>query len=82
MSGAGNGFGLKCPKCGNTDRLDVECRVYVTVTGDRVRDPYQRSNMAWEPFSGWQWESGDGAHCSKCHHHGTVADFTEPENTA
>jgi DNA-directed RNA polymerase subunit RPC12/RpoP len=77
MDGKGNEFGLRCPKCGNKDELNVECRVFVTVVGEYVEDPYERSNMAYEPFSGWQWQSDDGAQCPKCGHTATVAAFDD-----
>jgi hypothetical protein len=71
----GNEFGLKCPNCGNTDDLNVECRAWVTVIGEHVLDPYERSNFAYESFSGWHWESGDEAQCPKCGHKATVGRF-------
>jgi hypothetical protein len=71
----GNEFGLKCPECGNTDDLNVECRAWVTVIGEHVLDPYERSNFAYEPFSGWHWESGDEAQCPTCGHKATVGRF-------
>jgi Zn ribbon nucleic-acid-binding protein len=82
MSNKGNEFGLRCPRCGNTDDLNIECRVWVTVYGNQVQDPYERSNMAYEPFSGWQWGGKDGAQCPKCKHAATVADFKDAEDEA
>lgn len=77
----GNEFDLRCPKCGNADDLNVECRVFVTVVGDHVQDPYDRSKFAYEPFSGWQWAGKDGAQCPKCGHATTVDDFKDKEPT-
>jgi hypothetical protein len=74
-----NGYGLKCPKCGNTDELNIECRVFVTVVGNRVQDPYDRSKYAHKAFSGWQWGDVNAAQCPKCEHEATVADFKPDE---
>jgi hypothetical protein len=72
-----NQFGLRCPICGNVNLLDVEVRVWTTVNGDHVLDPYDRSKTAHEPFEGWQWAGDDKAHCPQCDHLGTVDDFKE-----
>jgi hypothetical protein len=71
-----NAFGLRCPKCGRTDTVDIEMCVWARVVGSSA-EPFQSKR-----FTGWQWENTDPAACALCDHHGVVADFEQPKGTA
>ena len=63
-----NDFGMKCPKCGASDQLDVAATVWVRLCPDGT-DVYAAENGDHE------WDNGSAVVCHSCGHSGTVRDF-------
>jgi Zn ribbon nucleic-acid-binding protein len=61
--------GMKCPKCGQEDSLEIEATCIFTVTDDGTEDEGH----------GHDWEETNYCECPDCGHHGSVADFTIEE---
>ena len=58
--------GMKCPKCGQEDSLEIEATCIFTVTDDGTED-----GGYWV-----DWEDTNYCECPDCGHSGAVADFT------
>jgi hypothetical protein len=71
MTDLDNDFGMKCPSCGLSDRIDVAATVFVRLCRDGT-DVFAADNGDHE------WTDTSAAHCGGCLHAGTVASFTEP----
>ena len=71
MTDLDNAFGMKCPACGNSDRIDVAATVFVRLCRDGT-DIFAAANGDHE------WTDTSAAHCIRCGHAGTVASFTDP----
>jgi hypothetical protein len=63
-----NCLDLRCPKCGDTDEIDIAAEVWVRVTRDGTdADASGNGDHLFEPHS--------PAQCGACGHHGVVRDF-------
>ena len=71
MNAINNAFDMKCPACGESDRIDVAATVFVRLCQDGT-DIFAAANGDHE------WTDTSAAHCGSCGHPGTVASFTEP----
>ena len=60
---------MKCPKCGQEESLKIEATCLFTVTDDGTEDE----------GNGHEWGDDHYCECTKCGHHGIVADFTIEE---
>jgi hypothetical protein len=70
----GNAFNLKCPRCGNTDKIDIRASVWIRVTDDGT-DPD-------EAFDGsHEWGDKSEAKCNACNQHGKVHQFETEEDS-
>jgi hypothetical protein len=66
-----NQFDYRCPKCGDTDQIDICAEVWVRLTED--------GSDADLPMKGdHHWDESCIAECGACSHQATVADF-DPE---
>jgi hypothetical protein len=63
-----NDFSMKCPRCGASDRVDVQALIWLRMRPDGS-DPYEAKNQAHE------WTDNSIAMCCKCDHIGTVREF-------
>jgi RecJ-like exonuclease len=70
MSDIDNDFGMKCPKCGASDQIDVAATVWVRLCLDGT-DISEAANGDHE------WNDHDDAVCGTCGHRGDVAAFTK-----
>jgi xylose isomerase len=66
-----NAFGMKCPHCGSSNRIDVAATVWVRLCKNGT-DSFGAENGDHE------WTDTSAALCASCDHSGTVASFTEP----
>jgi hypothetical protein len=66
-----NGYGLRCPECGQEDKFQIDATVTLTVVGDDVSS---------EPDN--TWESSSFTVCLGCDHEGTAAEFSEDNQEA
>ena len=64
-------FGLKCPKCGRDDCIDIKMRIWARVSGSSA-DPYETHR-----FGGWMCAKTDAAACYACQCASVVADFDQ-----
>ena len=71
MTDLANAFGMQCPRCGSSNRIDVAATVFVRLCQDGT-DVFAAANGDHE------WTDTSAAHCGRCGHPGTVASFTEP----
>jgi len=65
---AGNSFGMRCPECRETDRIDIAAIVWVRLCRDGT-DILSAANGDHE------WDDGSPAVCHACGHCATVARF-------
>jgi sarcosine oxidase delta subunit len=65
MSNLTDTFNLKCPNCGQADRLQISitCQADLTAYGS-------------DPSGGHEWNNASYCCCPECGHDATVADFT------
>jgi hypothetical protein len=63
-----NDFGMKCPNCGASDKIDIAATVWVRLCPDGTD-----SNEA-ECFD-TEWTDESAAKCCACGHSGIVRDF-------
>ena len=68
-----NDFGMKCPKCGASDEIDVAATVWLRLLIDGT-DPYQAQHQNHD------WTDDGPALCCGCGHCGTVATFDAEKN--
>ena len=55
---------IKCPDCGNEDRLRIAATAVFTVTDDGTDD-----------YGDVEWDDNSYAECAERHRHGTLKDF-------
>jgi hypothetical protein len=70
-----NCFDLCCPKCGDTDQIDVSAFIWARVTRDGT-DP----NLSKD--GDHEWGDDSPARCAACGHSGKVGDFYQNEYMA
>jgi hypothetical protein len=70
-----NCFDLRCPKCGNSDQIDVSSSIWARVT-DEGTDP----DLAKD--GGHEWGDDSPARCAACGHSGKVTGFRQDEYMA
>ena len=70
MTAPDNPFGMRCPACGKSDRIDIAATVFVRLCRSGT-DIFAAANGDHE------WTDSSAAHCCSCGHAGTVASFTE-----
>lgn len=70
MTDPDNDYGMKCPACGKSDRIDIAATVWVRLCKDGT-DMYEAAN------SDQEWTANSAAYCGSCGHGGTVASFTK-----
>jgi len=66
-----NDFGMECPKCGESNRIDVAATVWVRLCRNGT-DVFEAANGDHE------WSDTSAAYCAGCGQHGTVSSFTHP----
>jgi hypothetical protein len=71
MTDLDNAFGMKCPRCGSSNRIDVAATVFVRLCQDGT-DVFAAANGDHE------WTDTSAVQCGSCGHAGTVASFSEP----
>ena len=59
-------FNIKCPKCGQTDSVRVDCNVTAWVTPDGSADTTD---------SDVTWDKDNFAYCPECDHSGKAWEF-------
>ena len=67
---AGNMFGLSCPKCGRSDRIDICADVWVRLTRDGTDADQSRCGDH-------MWGDDSTALCTECHWAGPVKELVE-----
>jgi hypothetical protein len=70
-----NCFDLRCPKCGNSDEIDVSA----SRLGARHR---RRNRYRLIENGGHEWDDDSPARCAACCHSGKVGDFRQDEYMA
>jgi hypothetical protein len=69
-----NLFDMRCPKCRDTERIDIQARLWIRVTEDGTdADASKNGDHEWTPNS--------PALCGACGHCGTVRDFDPQDET-
>lgn len=68
MTDIDNDFGMRCPKCGASNQIDIAATVWIRLCSDGT-DVMQAANGDHE------WETGSLAACHSCGHSATVWDF-------
>ena len=63
-----NFLDMRCPKCGNEDRLDIQATVWIRVCEDGTDADASRDGTH-------DYEPGNPAQCAACGHCGTVRQF-------
>ena len=58
-------FDLKCPNCGQADKLEITITCFAVVTTGCV-----------DPTGDYEWDDDSYTQCPRCLTNGTVADFT------
>jgi hypothetical protein len=66
----GNTYGMKCPRCESSNRIDVAAVVWVRLCHNGT-DIFEAANGDQE------WTDNSATHCGSCGLSGTVASFTE-----
>ena len=61
-------WGVRCPKCGNADEIDVAASVWVRLCADGT-DPFLAA------CGDHEWTGDSEACCTACGFRGTVRDF-------
>lgn len=74
MTHLDNDFGMKCPKCGTSDQIDVQASVWLRLCSDGT-DLYQAKNQDHE------WADANAALCASCDHTGAVREFEARNQT-
>jgi hypothetical protein len=70
-----NCFDLRCPKCGNSDEIDVSASIWARVT-DQGTDPDLAKDGSHE------WDDDSPARCAACGHSGKMTSFRQDEYMA
>lgn len=63
-----NDLGLRCPRCGETDEINIHAKVWVRITEDGT-------DADLSVGTGHEWSDDSPALCSGCDYEGVVADF-------
>ena len=66
-----NSFEMKCPKCGNEDRIDIHAAMWVRLTSDGT-------DADTSACGEHVWCADSMAACRACDYNGTVNDFEPP----
>ena len=70
-----NCFDLRCPKCGNSDEIDISAPIWARVTDDGTDTDLSANG-------GHEWDDDSPARCAACCHSAKVADFQQNEYMA
>lgn len=70
-----NSFNLRCPKCGNTDEIDVSARIWARLTEEGTDTDLAKDGHH-------EWDDDSPARCAACSHSGKVTDFRKNEYMA
>lgn len=66
---------MKCPNCGEDDKIDVVATVWVRLVTDGT-------DVEGPSCGDHEWGDDSAAKCDACDHEGTVKDFKIPEAQA
>lgn len=68
----------KCPKCGDTEHIDIAAQVWVRL--NQSDDGSEIFTDADESHDGsHEWNEHSGALCESCSHHANLSEFENPE---
>jgi hypothetical protein len=70
-----NCFDLRCPKCGNSEEIDISAPVWARITNDGTDTDLSANG-------GHEWDDDSPARCAACCHSGKVGDFQQNEYMA
>jgi hypothetical protein len=70
-----NCFDLRCPKCGNSEEIDISAPVWARITNDGTDTDLSENG-------GHEWDDDSPARCAACCHSGKVGDFQQNEYMA
>ena len=70
-----NCFDLRCPKCGNSEEIDISAPVWARITNDGTDTDLSENG-------GHEWDDDSPARCAACCHSGKVRDFQQNEYMA
>jgi hypothetical protein len=70
-----NCFDLRCPKCGNTDEIDISGPIWARVTDEGTDTDLSKND-------GHEWHDDSPARCAACGHSGKVQGFQQNEYMA
>jgi hypothetical protein len=70
-----NCFDLRCPKCGNSEEIDISAPVWARITNDGTDTDLSVNG-------GHEWDDDSPARCAACCHSGKVGDFQQHEYMA
>jgi hypothetical protein len=70
-----NCFDLRCPKCGNSDQIDVSASIWARVTNDGTDTDLSKDGSH-------EWDDDSPARCAACGHFGKVTGFRQDEYMA
>ena len=70
-----NCFDLRCPKCGNSEEIDISAPVWARITNDGTDTDLSVNG-------GHEWDDDSPARCAACCHSGKVGDFQQNEYMA
>jgi hypothetical protein len=70
-----NCFDLRCPKCGNSEEIDISAPVWARITNDGTDTDLSENG-------GHEWDHDSPARCAACCHSGKVEDFQQNEYMA
>jgi RecJ-like exonuclease len=68
---------LRCPKCGNTDKLDIVARVCVRAI--QTNPENIETDPAMAAVHDHEWDDASDIICRACDHQGTVMGFDQEE---
>lgn len=66
-------WGMACPGCGESSRIEIEAKVWVLLTTDGTDADEAVSG------SGHEWDDASQAKCQGCDREGVVSDFKVKE---
>jgi hypothetical protein len=67
-----NCFDLRCPKCGNSEEIDISAPIWARITEDGTDSDLSANG-------GHEWDDDSPARCAACTHSGKVGDFQQNE---
>lgn len=71
-------FGMACPDCGRSDKIDVSAIICVRIVGDVASGDAETDADAAQDRS-HEWDGNSSAQCQACGYFGTVASFQMPD---